>query len=174
METREQKFGRFAADYDNEHAFDVLADELANEGLTVENRTYKNDACPRLGVGIVDVWVEYKDESLRESGVEGDKIYCAWKWDDESPVDVTFETSDVAEMVAWVKANLEPTKRAETIAELQAEIDTFFASKPHIDAASVDEYLYENSAKLTGHEKEYLNKFIERWMVAEENEREFK
>jgi hypothetical protein len=170
METREQRFGRFAVDYDNEQAFDVLADELANEGLTVENRTFKNDACPRLGVGIVDVWVDYKDESLRESGIEGDKIYCGWKWDDESPVDVTFETSDVSEMVAWVKANQTPTKRAETVAELQAEIDTFFAAKPALEPMSVDEYLLEHQTKLTSHEREYLRTFIDRWFAAEERE----
>jgi hypothetical protein len=106
MTHSQSKLGRFAADFDNESGFDALHAALTAAGLTVENRTWDNDCCPKLGVGPVDIFVECKDVTLRDSGVENEHVFYGWKWDDESPVDIQFDTSDVAAMVEWVKANL--------------------------------------------------------------------
>jgi hypothetical protein len=100
VQTIEQKFGRFAADFDNVEAFDALFNALAAAGYAVENRTWKNDACPKMGVGSVDIFVEYKDIAMRESEVPEPATYFVFNWADGD--DGHYGRNTVDEILEWI------------------------------------------------------------------------
>jgi hypothetical protein len=58
----------------------------------------------------------------------------------------------------------------ETIAQLQAEIDAFFAAHPALEPMSVDDYVRAHHDALTEDERQYLHQFVERWFEAEDAE----